>query len=70
MHSVSIRRDRRSGELKRAVKETPTRIIGHPTTLINEAIFLPDHPSKEGKRFKSAVLDVKATPVDGPEPPA
>ncbi|GBN34963.1 Transposon Ty3-G Gag-Pol polyprotein [Araneus ventricosus] len=56
-------------ELKGAVEMTPTRIIGPPTTLINEAIFLPYHPSSEGKRLKSAVLGVKAKPADRPEPP-
>ncbi|GBN14902.1 hypothetical protein AVEN_149150-1 [Araneus ventricosus] len=30
-------------ELKLAVKKTPTRIIGPPTTLINEAIYLRSH---------------------------
>ncbi|GBN73491.1 hypothetical protein AVEN_245440-1 [Araneus ventricosus] len=60
---------RRGGELKGAVEMTPTRIIGPPTTLINEAIFLPYHPSNEGKRLKPAVLGVKAKPADRPEPP-
>ncbi|GBM61474.1 hypothetical protein AVEN_163870-1 [Araneus ventricosus] len=49
-------------ELKRVVKKTPTKIIGPPTTLINEDIFLPDHTSKEGKRLKPAVRGVKAEP--------
>ncbi|GBM91358.1 hypothetical protein AVEN_201334-1 [Araneus ventricosus] len=56
------------GELKGAVEKTPTRIIGPPTTLINEAIFLPYHPSNEGKRLKLAVLGVKAKPADHLEP--
>ncbi|GBM38113.1 hypothetical protein AVEN_40984-1 [Araneus ventricosus] len=60
-----IRRSRVSticgrSELKGAVEKTPTRIIGPPTTLINEAICLPYHPSNEGKRLKPAVLGVKA----------
>ncbi|GBL97374.1 hypothetical protein AVEN_170487-1 [Araneus ventricosus] len=55
-----------AGELKGAVEMTPTRIIGPPTTFINEAIFLPYHPSNEGKRLKPAVLGVKAKPVDRP----
>ncbi|GBN03080.1 hypothetical protein AVEN_104849-1 [Araneus ventricosus] len=56
-------------ELKGAVEMTPTRIIGPPTTLINEAIFLPYHPSNEGKRLKLAVLGVKEKLADRREPP-
>ncbi|GBN09149.1 hypothetical protein AVEN_170724-1 [Araneus ventricosus] len=56
------------GELKGAVEKTPTRIIGPPTTLINEAIFLPYHHSNEGKRLKPVVLGVKAKPIDRPAP--
>ncbi|GBM25639.1 hypothetical protein AVEN_82755-1 [Araneus ventricosus] len=53
---------------KRAVKKTPTRIIGPPTTVNNEVVYLPDHPSKEGKRLQPAGLGVKAKPVESPEP--
>ncbi|GBN24691.1 hypothetical protein AVEN_14938-1 [Araneus ventricosus] len=35
----------------------------------NQAIFLPYHPSSEGKRLKPADLGVKAKLVDRPEPP-
>ncbi|GBM41039.1 hypothetical protein AVEN_180946-1 [Araneus ventricosus] len=58
-----------SGELKETVEKTQTRIIGPPTTLINEAIFLSYQPSNEGKLLKPSVLGVKAKPVDHPEPP-
>ncbi|GBM10826.1 hypothetical protein AVEN_162035-1, partial [Araneus ventricosus] len=56
-------------ELKGTVEKTPKKIIGPPTSLINEAIFLPYHPSNEGKRLKPAVLGVKAKPVDRTDPP-
>ncbi|GBO10295.1 hypothetical protein AVEN_48347-1, partial [Araneus ventricosus] len=56
-------------ELKVAVEKTPTRITGPPTTLINEAIFLPYHPSNEGKHLKPVVLGVKAKSVDHTEQP-
>ncbi|GBN03928.1 hypothetical protein AVEN_18829-1 [Araneus ventricosus] len=68
--SIKLKNDKwRTGELKGAMENTSTRIIGPPTSLINEAIFLPYHPSNEGKRLKPAVLGVKAKPVDCPEPP-
>ncbi|GBM61473.1 hypothetical protein AVEN_163869-1 [Araneus ventricosus] len=54
----------KKSELKRAVEKTPTRIIGPPTTLINEDIFLPDNTSNEGKRLKPSVLGVKTKLVD------
>ncbi|GBM76415.1 hypothetical protein AVEN_244786-1 [Araneus ventricosus] len=56
-----------SRELKGAMEKTPTRIIGPPTTLINEDIFLPYHPSNEGERLKPTVLGVQAKPVDRPD---
>ncbi|GBM91988.1 hypothetical protein AVEN_17909-1, partial [Araneus ventricosus] len=56
-------------ELKGAVEKTPTLKIGPPSTLINEAIFLPYHPSNEFKRLKSAVVGVKSNTVGRPEPP-
>ncbi|GBN70090.1 hypothetical protein AVEN_77301-1 [Araneus ventricosus] len=49
------------GELKGVVEKTPTRIIGPPTTLINEEIFLPYHPSNEEKPLKPAVLGKTCT---------
>ncbi|GBN47604.1 hypothetical protein AVEN_82904-1, partial [Araneus ventricosus] len=52
--------------LKRGVKR-PNK--DNWTPLINEDIHLPNHPSKEVKRLKPAVLGVKATPVDRPEQP-
>ncbi|GBN77728.1 hypothetical protein AVEN_204512-1 [Araneus ventricosus] len=58
-----------TGELKGAVEKTPKKIIGPPTSLINEAIFLQYHPSNEGKRLKPAVLGVKAKTVDRTDPP-
>ncbi|GBN40224.1 hypothetical protein AVEN_37680-1 [Araneus ventricosus] len=45
-------------------KKDPNKDNWTPITLINEAIYLPDHPSKEGKRLKPAVLGVEAKPVD------
>ncbi|GBM61476.1 hypothetical protein AVEN_163871-1 [Araneus ventricosus] len=52
----------RASELKWPVEKTPTKLSGPPTTLSNEAIFLANHPSNEGKCLKPAVVGVKAKP--------
>ncbi|GBN08596.1 hypothetical protein AVEN_125465-1, partial [Araneus ventricosus] len=49
-------------------EKDPNKDNWTPTT-INEAIYPPDHPSKEGQRLKPAILGVKTKPVDSSEPP-